>query len=405
MTVRLRLSRAAERRVRSGHCWVFESDIANVRDDGSAVAVAYDAKNRLLAIGLYDRGSRLRFRVLSREPCTVDGAELRGRVSGAAAKREEWFDAGTTGFRVVNGAGDRLPGVVIDRYGETAVLKLYSGAWKPWLQDLVDGCAQMAGVERVVLRLSRALAATGEIELVSGGVVSGTVLPAHSSFHENGVCFEVDPLRGQKTGFFLDQRENRARIESLVRESGARSVLNVFSYTGGFSLFAARGGASRVVSVDASRPAIDALQRNIHLNMGPGNDASMIAECEFENVCSDAFVAMRSMRESGRVFDVVIVDPPSMASRADQRDQALRAYGRLATLAARLVAPEGTLVLASCTARVRAEDFETVCVRGAERADRRLVVTARYGHAVDHPTAFDDAQYLKCLFASTATFS
>jgi 23S rRNA (cytosine1962-C5)-methyltransferase len=211
-------------------------------------------------------------------------------------------------------------------------------------------------------------------------------------FRENGLRFEADPIRGQKTGFFLDQRDNRARVGDLAR---GRSVLNAFSYSGGFSLYAARGGAREVTSLDISQPALDAAARHFTLN----DDVPAVAACQHELLCADAFEAFEALAEGKRLFDVVVVDPPAFAKKQSEVDRALSAYARLCRLALRVLKPGGELVLASCSSRVSAEAFRDNALSAASRAGRPLRIHEETGHALDHPVGFPEGAYLKCVFA------
>jgi 23S rRNA (cytosine1962-C5)-methyltransferase len=210
-------------------------------------------------------------------------------------------------------------------------------------------------------------------------------------FLENGLRFRCDPVRGQKTGFFLDQRENRACAGELAR---GRRVLNAFSYTGGFSLYAARGFADAVVSLDASRTALDEARENFALNA----DLPGVARAAHECVCEDAFAALERFAREGRRFELVVIDPPAFAKSRDEVGSALSAYARLAELGARVLAPGGDLALASCSARVDADALAGAASKGFARAGRKLEEWRRSAHALDHPVRFPEGAYLKCLW-------
>jgi 23S rRNA (cytosine1962-C5)-methyltransferase len=212
-------------------------------------------------------------------------------------------------------------------------------------------------------------------------------------FKEHGLTFECDPVHGQKTGFFLDQRENRMRVKAL---SKGKSVLNVFSYTGGFSLYAADGGAKEVVSVDFSTPATEATLRNIAHNQDHAN----IKAAKFETIAKDAFEVLAQMKEENRKFDIVVLDPPMFAQNQAQVETALAAYRRLTRLGLDVLKPGGILVQASCSSRVDAGDFFDAVHRSAKEAGRTLREIERTTHALDHPITFSEGAYLKCLFAT-----
>jgi 23S rRNA (cytosine1962-C5)-methyltransferase len=214
-------------------------------------------------------------------------------------------------------------------------------------------------------------------------------------FWENGLRFEADPIRGQKTGFFFDQRDNRALVE---RMAAGKEVLNVFAYTGGFSVYAARGGARRVVSVDANNVALAAAERNWAHNqhIPPVRDAVHITLAE------DAFEVLTRMAENDRLFDMVILDPPAFAQKQKHIARAIAAYRRLTILGLRVLKKGGMLVQASCSSRVTAEEFFKQIHLAAVQGGYHLVELARTGHALDHPISYPEGAYLKCLFTKTA---
>jgi len=300
----------------------------------------------------------------------------------------------TTGYRMVHGENDGLPGLVIDRYGESYVLKLYTAAWIPHLPDLLRGLTAVAQPRRVVLRLSRFVQnqAGALFGLVDGQLLVGKPLRNGVNFLENGLYFEADVVHGQKTGFFLDQRDNRARVEKLAE---GRRVLNVFAYTGGFSLYAARGGATEVVSLDISQPALANAMRNFKLNRAH----EAVAAATHELLVGDAFLTMKQLIANRRRFEMVIIDPPAFAKRKEEVERAMSAYGRLVRLGLHLLRPGGILVMASCSSRVSAEEFFELVHKTALSAGRPLQEIERTGHALDHPTTFPEGAYLKCLFA------
>jgi 23S rRNA (cytosine1962-C5)-methyltransferase len=248
--IAIRISAEAERALRGGHPWLYTDAIQRQSHEGRSgdLAVIFDRKGRFLAIGLYDPKSPLRVRILHHgRPIPIDRDWFAMRIAQAGALRQTLRGSATSGYRLVHGENDGLPGLVIDRYGNSYVLKLYTTAWIVHLQSVLRVLIAETGGERFILRLSRQV--QKEVDalhgLNDGMILHGHPLDGPLMFLENGFTFEVDPVHGQKTGFFLDQRENRERVEQLA---GNKSVLNVFAYTGGFSLYAARGGAREVVS-------------------------------------------------------------------------------------------------------------------------------------------------------------
>jgi len=362
------------------------------------LGVVFDRKDRFLAIGLIDPSSPIRLRILHQgSPAKIDDDWFRRRIRAAWEERAPLRDPSrprTDGYRVVNGESDGLPGLVADIYAGTLVLKLYTAAWIPHLRSVVPALLDACPAQRLVLRMNRSMRRdTKHLHgLEDGRILLGAPLDGPVVFHENGLRFEADPVDGQKTGFFLDQRDNRARVGAL---SKGLDVLNVFSYTGGFSVYAARGGARTVTSVDISRQAIDAVERNLALNRG--NPA--VAACTHHGVADDAFAVLETLSRSGRRFGLVILDPPMFAQSAAQVEQALRAYARLTQLGLSVLERGGVLVQASCSNRVDADDFFRMIGEAASERGRPLRDATFTGHALDHPVRFADGAYLKCVFA------
>jgi len=398
----VRLHPPAERAVRAGHPWVFENSIRSVSPTGQTadqpgsgdVAVIFDRKGRFLAVGLFDPTSPIRIRVLSHgEPAQV-GPELFRTFLGEALERRKPLDDDpeTTGYRVLHGEGDRFPGLVLDRYGDAVVLKLYSPIWLPRLREVVPAVRECLAPRTIVGLVSRRLAEDPgcPAPLRRGAVLDGAADSGPFEFQESGLHFEAHPVVGHKTGFYLDQRENRRRVEG---ETAGERVLNVFSYTGAFSLYAARGGAREVTSVDQSRPALRQADRHFALN------ASVARGTTHRAVEGDAFEVMEELARQGERFGVVVVDPPSFAKEASQVEGALGAYAALTGRALSLLDSGGLLVQASCSSRVQADDFFGRVHRAVADAGRSLQEEHRTEHPLDHPATFPEGHYLKCLFA------
>jgi 23S rRNA (cytosine1962-C5)-methyltransferase len=394
----LRVSPAAQRALRQGHPWLFEQAVSDQRQPGRPgdLAVIFDDQRRFLAIGLYDPTSVIRVRILHRgAPAAINQAWFASQLAAAAARRADLPAQGTTGYRVVHGENDGLPGLVIDRYDTILVLKLYTAAWIPHLRTLLAALAEVMAAQGVVLRLSRELRRQPALlyGLEDGMTLAGDLADPAVRFAENRLCFEADVLRGQKTGFFFDQRENRAAVAGLA---AGRRTLNVFAYTGGFSLYAASGGAPEVLSLDISAPALAAAVRNFELNQ----HLPAVAAAAHTVLAADAFEALAALRERRQRFDLVIVDPPALAKQEREIEGAVRAYRRLTRLSLDVLAPAGTLVMASCSSRVSAADFFAAVEQTAAEMGHPLHVFGRSGHALDHPIGFAEGAYLKCLFAS-----
>jgi 23S rRNA (cytosine1962-C5)-methyltransferase len=396
--LRLRVSAAAETQLRAGHPWVYADSVREQNRDGVSgeLAVIYDRKNEFLAMGLFDPDSPIRVRVIHvGKPQTIDAAWWVARLENATQRRRDLFDAQTNGYRIINGESEGWPGLVLDRYDQTLALKLYTGVWLPSLDEISRLLLAQLKPQRLVLRLSRNIQALARKRpgVVDGQILCGERPEGLPTFMESGLRFESDVCRGQKTGFFLDQRENRRAVESLA---SGRSVLNAFSFSGGFSLYAARGGASSVTDLDISPHALESAKRNFTLN----GAAATIARCGHELVQADAFDWLGENRP--RQFDLIVLDPPSFAKRETERTGAIRAYERLAALGIQHLAADGILVACSCSAHVTAEEFFEAVRRSAARSRRsfREIQTTR--HAPDHPATFKEAEYLKAIYLRLA---
>jgi 23S rRNA (cytosine1962-C5)-methyltransferase len=390
--LRLRVKPAAEKSVRSGHPWVFAESVTKQNRPGSLgdLAIIYDRANRFLAAGLFDPESAIRVRVLhAGKPEPIDQRWWAARLRQALERRTGLFDDETTGYRCLNGESDGLPGLVLDRYENVLVLKLYTAAWLPHLELILGLIRESLRPNSIVLRLSRniqQLAKRG-FRREDGKVIEGASIDQSVIFRETGLRFEADVLRGQKTGFFLDQRENRRHVEKLA---GGRSVLNAFSFSGGFSLYAARGGARSVTDLDLSAHALASAKRNFALNASH----PVVAHCGHELIQADAFEWLQSSRR----FDLIVLDPPSLAKRESERAGAVRAYGRLISMAIDGLSPAGILVACSCSAHVTAEEFFAAARNSATRSVRRYEVLRTTGHAPDHRATFKEGDYLKAIY-------
>lgn len=406
--IALHITRDAERHLRGGHPWLFTDSILRQSHEGKPgdLAVVFDHKRRFLAIGLYDPTSPIRLRILHQgTPVTIDHQWFYEKISTIAQLRqplipderataERATEERTTGYRLVHGENDGFPGCVVDRFDSSLVVKLYTAAWVPHLVDLLAALQSVQPAERIILRMSRNVQNQPAhlYGLEEGMILMGAPLTGPIVFLENGLRFEADPIHGQKTGFFLDQRENRARVETLA---AGKQVLNVFAYTGGFSLYAARGGATAVTSLDISRPALDGAERNFALN----GDVATVAAANHRLLVGDAFALLQQLAKAGERYDLVIIDPPAFAKRQTEVEGALKAYAQLARLGLGVLRAGGTIVLASCSSRVGAAGFVANAQHAAAQVRRPLEIFAQTGHALDHPVGFAEGAYLKCLYA------
>lgn len=388
--LRVALFPRAETAVRSGHPWVYADSIKSRNREGETgeLAVMYDRRDRFMAVGMFEADSPIRIRILHcGKPATLDREWWLEKARACLEKRTGTvLNARTNGARVINGESEGFPGLVADLYAGTLVVKVYAAGWLARWEEIEDVLREVFSPDFLVLRMSRNVAErAGDYGLEEGfrGDAGGETVV----FSENGIRFESAVLKGQKTGFFLDQRDNRARVEQLA---AGRDVLNMFSFTGGFSLYAARGGACSVTDVDISAHALDSAARNFSLNAGD----PAIASAKHTGIQADAF---RWMDEAGGSYDLIIVDPPTLAKRSAEKEGALRAYRRLSSQALSLLRPGGILVAASCTAHVPAEEFYSLVEDEAQASRRNFRELWRTTHAPDHPADFPEARYLKAL--------
>ena len=402
---RLALQKDLARHLRAGHPWVFRKALERPPKELAAGAIVDVVEGeRFVARGYYDPHSAISVRILTREPAeAIDGAFWRRRIQRSLSLRRALV-RGTTGFRMVHGESDGLPGVVADRYGGWAVLKLYSAGLTPHRGPIVEGlreaAAEVDGREGGGPPWTEPLAGVyGRDEIPrddedDGGAPQGRVLwgaepPDRIAIDEHGMKLLVDVRRGQKTGTFLDQRENRRMVRELAR--GRAEVLNCFSYTGGFSVAAALGGARRVLSVDLDEDAVALARENFRAN-GLDPDAHAFA-------VEDAFETLARLRREGRRFDLVVCDPPAFAKSQKAVEAALAGYASLNRAALGVLAPGGLLVTASCSARVSAEQFYDAVREAAFKARVDLQLVDERRQPPDHPVSpqFREGRYLKCL--------
>ncbi len=392
--LRLHITTSAESILRKGHPWLFSESIKDQNREGEPgeIAAVYDRKDEFFALGLYDPDSPIRLRVLHvGKPAKLDESWWAARLEQALARRRGLFGPETTAYRCINGESDGWPGLVLDRYDRTLVLKLYTAAWFGRLSLLGKLIQRQLQPERLVLRLSRNIQnrAREWCGLQDGTVIAGARLEAPVVFSENTLRFEADVLKGQKTGFFLDQRDNRKRVGQL---SQGLEVLNAFSFSGGFSLYAARGGARSVTDLDISPHALAAAGRNFKFN----ETVHGVAACRHEAIQCDVFEWLAVDRQ--RKFELIVLDPPSLAKRASDKLEALRAYGRLAFGAMRHLAAGGILLACSCSAHVTPAEFFSVIRQSASSSGRKFTEIETTSHPPDHPATFIEAEYLKGIY-------
>ncbi len=376
------------------HPWVFSGAIHHIDgrpEEGDVVRVV-SADGRFLAVGHIQIGS-IAVRVLSFEDISIDRTFWKQRLSAAYDVRKSIFPQWakndselTNAFRLVHGEGDGLPGLVIDVYDRTAVMQAHSVGMHVSRQEIADALAEVLdGIVDNIYYKSETTLAYKASEDGGNGFLKGGLATASDIATENGLKFHVDWLGGQKTGFFVDQRENRALLE---RYSHGRKVLNMFCYTGGFSFYAMRGGAELVHSVDSSSRAIDITRANVELNFPD--------DARHEAYAEDAFKYLDRM---GDQYDLIILDPPAFAKHKDALRNALMGYRKLNAKAFEKIRPGGILFTFSCSQVVTKDNFRTAVFTAAAMSGRRVRILHQLTQPADHPVSIyhPEGEYLKGL--------
>jgi 23S rRNA (cytosine1962-C5)-methyltransferase len=371
------------------HPWIFSGAVKSVRGgprSGDTLRVVAE-DGRFLCWAAYSAHSQIVGRAWSfDEAQRIDADFLRHRIEAAVGRRAA-LGAATDALRLVHAESDGLPGLVADRYGATVVLQLLTAGIEPWRATLAQLFMDLPGVESVH---ERSDADVRELEGLPPrcGPLAGAPLAGPVAIRENGLAIEVDVLHGHKTGFYLDQRDNRARVRAHAQ---GRAVLNCFCYTGTMSLAALQGGAASVLSIDSSAPA---LATGVSLLAHNGLDAARAEWLE-----ADAFSALRKLRDQNRRFDLVILDPPKFAPTAQHAEKAARAYKDINLLGFKLLSPGGLLMTFSCSGGVSRDLFQKIVAGAALDAKADAQIIERLGPGIDHPVSvhFPEGDYLKGL--------
>ncbi len=372
----LNLGPSLESALVSGHPWIYRNHLPRHRlSTGDWVRLE---AGRAVAHGLYDGHGAIAVRLFSAD-AAPDDTLIKRRVQEALELRRPLTDRGDTdAYRLLYGEGDFLPAIVADRYGRFAVVKAYAASVRPLLGVVARTLGSALGLKGVVQRVEG-----DELE-----ALWGEVPPPEETVLENGLRFHADLRRGQKTGLFLDQRDNRVLVRDL---SAGRSVLNLFSYTGAFSVYALAGGADLAVSVDVAEGAVQEAEATVRRN---GLDPA-----RHRAVAADAFTFLPEASERGDRYGLVVLDPPALARNAEQRRRAQRAYLKLNRAAFRVVEPGGFLATSSCTSQISPEAFQRLVAEAARAAGVRAQLVAERGQPLDHPVpaSFPEGRYLKFL--------
>ncbi|XMO85959.1 class I SAM-dependent rRNA methyltransferase [Algibacter sp. AS12] len=385
----VKLNSKGEQFVVQGHPWVFSNNIIKINDDaksGDLAIIFSKNKNRVVGLGLYDANSPIRIKMLhsSYEKAEINAAFFKSKIELAYHKREPLLRTNTNSYRLLFGENDGFPGLIADVYASVLVVKIYSEIWLPYLESIIPSLQQRAQAETVVVRLSRSLEQSKAHKLENGEVVYGVLENEVVEFVEHGVNFSANVIKGHKTGYFLDHRANRKQVGEW---SKGKTVLDVFSYAGGFSVHALANGAKEVTSLDISKQALEIALENGKLNSYSGIH---------KTIAGDAFAELKLLILNNVTFDVVVIDPPSFAKQASEIDLAKKKYAQLAELGEQLAAKNGLLVLASCSSRVLADQFFEINHKTLGATKRPYKVVLKTGHDTDHPIGFPEGAYLKC---------
>jgi 23S rRNA (cytosine1962-C5)-methyltransferase len=380
-----------ERPVLHRHPWIFSGaiqDIDPTAQDGEVVEVK-DATGQWLARGHLNRRSQIVVRLLTWDPGEpVDRSFWRRRLERAFLGRALLAaDAGTNAYRVVHSESDGLPGLIVDRYANWLVVQFSTLGIERARQRIVELLQEMASPMGIYERADPTARQREGLPIVEG-VLVGSEPPKVIEICETGFHFLVDVRRGQKTGFYLDQRENRRIVGSLCQ--GAR-VLNAFAYTGAFAVYALAGGAASVINIDTSREALELAERNLVLNGFPAD--------RYELIQGDVFEVLRDYRAAGEQFDVIVLDPPKFATTQGQVPAAARGYKDINLLAMQLLRPGGLLATFSCSGVITLDLFQKIVFGAAVDAQRDVQIIGRLSQGPDHPIllSFPESEYLKGL--------
>jgi 23S rRNA (cytosine1962-C5)-methyltransferase len=385
MSATVTVTARGAQRIRAGHPWVFLPDVVRASDERADVVQVVDGRGALLGTALYAAGARLPIRMLGRGELALDGALLERRIGEALARRRALFPSADA-FRVVHGEADLLPGLIVDRYGDVAVIQTAARGMDAREAELALVVERALGARLVVARDDGGARDFEGLERRKG-ILRGKGATL-ARWHDAGNEFEADVLTDGKTGGFLDQVENHARAASYALPGG--DALDAFTYHGGFALALARAGARSVLALDEAAAAVERTRAN-----AARNGLTNVAVQQ-----SNAFDALRALESEGRRFDVVVIDPPALAKRKSALTGAERAYKELNLRAFRLCKPGGIVVTCSCSGKLTAERFGALVEAAAADAGRPAQLLERCAAGRDHPPLLGvpETDYLKCWF-------
>lgn len=384
------LKKDCDRRLRVGHLWVFSNEIAEIKDlasDGEIVDIR-DSRGSFVARGYINRHSLISARILTYRDEPIDRDFFLKRIRAALDRRKRLTPC-LTSLRLIHSEGDFLPGLIVDRYEDTLSIQTQTLGMERWKDVICDILEELLKPRVIVERNDTSIRKLEGLP-EQKGVIRGTE-DTKLVIGENGNRFLVDLLEGQKTGFFLDQRENRERLREYVK---GKRVLDCFCYSGGWSMYAAQGGAAEVVGVDTSQGAVDLAAENARIN---GYEV-----CKF--IKGDVFDLLRNMEKKGERFDVIVLDPPAFVKSKKEINDAIRGYKEINMTAMKLLQDGGILVTSSCSHHIERELFTDILVKAARDAGKTARLLEFRSQGRDHPVLMPmkETEYLKCAFVEIA---
>ena len=386
--IAVKLNAKGERSVVQKHPWIFSDNIIKTNKEpqtGDLAIIFGKNKNKIIGFGLFDLASPIRIKMIHHgDAIAIDETFFNEKITEAYSKRSSLLKTKTNSYRLLFGENDGFPGLIADVYDSVLVVKVYSEIWLHYLQNILQSLIKVSDCKTIVLRLSRGLQQSKAHDLQDGEVVYGVLENEVVQFVEHGVQFSANVIHGHKTGYFLDHRLNRKQVGLWSR---GKSVLDVFSYAGGFSVHALANQAKEVTSLDISKQALEMAVANGKLNTYSG---------EHKTIAGDAFAEMKQLIKDNTTFDVVVIDPPSFAKQQSEIDLAKKKYAQLASLGLKLTAKNGLLVLASCSSRVLAQTFFDINAQALRESNRNYKIILKTQHDTDHPVGFPEGAYLKC---------
>jgi 23S rRNA (cytosine1962-C5)-methyltransferase len=382
-----------EQYVRKGHPWVYSESIikTNLKSETGDLAIIFSHKtNKVIGMGLFDLDSPIRIKMIysGSENPAINPDFFRDKITIARNKRSELLNTNTNSYRLVFGENDGFPGLIADVYNTTLVVKLYSNIWVHYIDSIINTLTEISQTRTVIIRLSRRMQKQNSYNFYDGQCIMGQQTLEEVEFTEHGVRFSANVIKGHKTGYFLDHRQNRRFVGLL---SKGKTVLDVFAYAGGFSVHALAGGAKEVTSVDISEQALSVAKRNVELNIHSGKHSTL---------SGDAFEVMNTLIRDRKQFDIVIIDPPSFAKQQSEVSRAKLKYKELVQLGIRLTGKAGVLVMASCSSRIKAQTFFDLVKDELRSQSRGYDIIRTTEHDIDHPITFHEAAYLKTIYCS-----